>query len=212
MPNLVLCNDMLVVPCTEHIIRGFLIEGTSEKGRIYLWKVVCPLHRPLRGHIMLNYSTRIGRGEIYVDPNAYKESAALIGLIVSEHMDELSNIRTPRDFLRHIDWSTGDKWTAENSDFIKRYDLALTLGRLGMMRECLELLDGLCVQIETVFRPMLRKSRKKFDTPLEDEVERVTHLVRTDPKGLVALLDEWENENIAKLELGPSRGPVESLG
>jgi hypothetical protein len=202
---------MLVVPPTAHIVRGFLIEGTSEKGRIYLWKVVCPLHRPLRGNIKLNYSTRIGQGEIYVDPKAYKESAALIGSIISEHVDGLSKIRSPRDFLRHINRSSKDKWTSGRGDFVSQYDLALTLGRLGIMRECLELLEGLCVRINTVFRPMLQKSKKKYDTPVEDEIERVTALVRNNPQGLVALLDEWETGNIEQLLLGPTRMSPGSL-
>jgi hypothetical protein len=211
MPHFALCKDLLVLPPTEHFVRGFLIEGTSEKDRIYLWKVVCPLHRPLRGAIMLNYSTRIGRRDIYLNPKAYNESASLIGSLISDHVDDLSSIRTPRDFLRHINWSSADRWTAESAGFVLRYDLALTLGRLGIMRECRDLLEGLCVEIDTVFRPMIRKSKKKFDTPLEDEIERVTHLVRNDPKSLIVLLDDWERENIEQLSLEPTRVPVASL-
>ena len=59
--------------------------------------------------------------------------------MISQYVDNLSAIRTPSDFLRHINWSTGDKWTAENTNFIFRYDLALTLGRLQIMRECREI-------------------------------------------------------------------------
>ncbi len=58
LPDVELCKDMLVVLPTEHILRGFLIEATIEKGRIYLWRVVTPLHRPMR-HVILNYSDRI---------------------------------------------------------------------------------------------------------------------------------------------------------
>ena len=54
LPGLVLCKSMLVVPPTEHIVRGFLLEATSEKDKVYLWKVVTPLLRPMR-HVILNF-------------------------------------------------------------------------------------------------------------------------------------------------------------
>jgi hypothetical protein len=53
-----LCKDMLVVTPTEHILRGFLFERTTEKGMYYLWRVVMPLYRPANT-VILNYSSRI---------------------------------------------------------------------------------------------------------------------------------------------------------
>jgi hypothetical protein len=64
---------MFVVLPTEHILRGFLIEATIEKDRIYFWRVATPLHRPMRS-VFLDYSTRIPEGglDIYVHRDAYR--------------------------------------------------------------------------------------------------------------------------------------------
>ncbi len=71
LPGVELCKDMLVVLPTEHVLRGFLIETTTERDRIYLWRVVTPLHRPMRS-VLLDYSTRIPEGgpDVYVRRDA----------------------------------------------------------------------------------------------------------------------------------------------
>src|SRR5262249_47729207 len=102
LPSLVLCKDMLVVPPTEHIVRGFLLEATAEKDRVYLWKVVTPLLRPIKG-IRLDYSERIFGAEptLYVRRDAFEESAEMVREIISGHLEDLRGIRRPADFLRH---------------------------------------------------------------------------------------------------------------
>jgi hypothetical protein len=122
-----LCKDMLVVLPTEHIVRGFLIEATIEKGRIYLWRVVTPLHRRIR-HVILNYSDRIfpeTREDIYVNKDSYGASVDLIRSLIIEHMSYLQSIRCPEDFLRHVAWMEGN----ESVHFL--LDLALTYARVG---------------------------------------------------------------------------------
>ena len=87
LPGLVLCKDMLVVPPTEHIVRGFVLEATSQKERVYLWKVVTPLLRPI-GSVILNYSDRISgtEKELYIKKDAFEQSAENIRNIISKHI------------------------------------------------------------------------------------------------------------------------------
>src|SRR5258708_27467435 len=102
LPSLMLCKDMLVVPPTEHIVRGFLLEATSEKDRVYLWKVVTPLLRPI-DCVILNYSDRISGSEpnLYIRRDAFEESAEKVRDIISGHVEYLRGVRRPADFLRH---------------------------------------------------------------------------------------------------------------
>ncbi len=197
LPGVELCKDMLVVLPTEHILRGFLIETTTEKGRVYLWRVVTPLHRPMRS-VFLDYSTRIpGTGEdIYINPNAYEESADRIGAIVSEHLEYLLNVRHPEDFLRHVGWMIG------NRSISFRFDLALTYYRLGKVRQSEEILRALDVEVDQLDR--------KMRLPVHDVMKQAAHEIASNPMGLTALLNEWENRNIETLGLQPSR-PVPSV-
>lgn len=57
-----LCRDVLVVLPTEHLLRGFVFEPTTEKEMYYLWRVVMPLYLPTKS-IILNYSKRISKGD-----------------------------------------------------------------------------------------------------------------------------------------------------
>src|SRR5258705_9084034 len=102
MPDLVLCKDMLVIPPTEHVVRGFLLEATSQRERVYLWKVTTPLLRPMR-RVILNYSDRISKGEpnLYIRKDSFEESAENIRNIISDDVEYLRSIRHPHDFLRH---------------------------------------------------------------------------------------------------------------
>src|SRR6266446_3414832 len=107
LPGVVLCKDMLVVVPTERILRGFLLETTTERDRVFLWKVVAPLYRPMTG-VILTYGDRIPEtGEdVYVERNARVKSAAAIRAIITNerHVEYLQTIRHPQDFLRHASW------------------------------------------------------------------------------------------------------------
>jgi hypothetical protein len=43
---------------SSHILAGVLVEGTSYKDTVYVWRVCMPLYRPAR-QIVLNYSERL---------------------------------------------------------------------------------------------------------------------------------------------------------
>jgi hypothetical protein len=193
LPGVELCRDMLVVLPTEHILRGFLIETTMEKGRIYLWRVVTPLHRPMGSSAFLDYSTRVPETgqDIYIDPSSYKESAERIGGIVSEHVEYLRAVRHPEDFLRHVGHMIG------NSSVNFRFDLALTYYRLGRVRQSQDILRALDVEVDQM--------DPKMRLPVDDIIKQVAREIRSNPKALTNLLDEWEAQNIEKLGLQPSR-------
>jgi hypothetical protein len=183
---------MLIVLPTEHILRGFLMEATSEKGRIYLWRVVTPLHRPMR-RAFLDYSDRISeRGEdIYVDNDSPEKSARMVGGIFRQHLSYLQTVRTPEGFLRHISPMIG------NTSVRFRIDLALTLYRMGDIDQCGDILRALDQEVDR-----LEPERR---LPVDHSIKEAARTFEADPLTLGPLLDEWEQQNIERLGLLPSR-------
>ena len=191
LPGVELCRDMLVVPPTEHIVRGFLIENTTEKGRVYLWRVVTPLHRPMRS-VILDYSDRIPQtGEdIYINDTS-EDSANTIRDLIGEHLEYLQSVRRPQDFLRHVGRMIG------NSSINFRFDLALTFYRIGDLGRCRNMLRVLDEDVD--------KLDSEFRLPVDQLVKQAAHQIESDPSTFGRLLDRWENENIERLGLLPSR-------
>jgi len=202
MSDFILCKDMLVIPPTENIVRGFLIESTSEKDRIYLWKVVCPLHRPMRD-VYLNYSNRISEegGDIFVDSKNFRKSAALIGSIIGKHVDELSVIRTAKDFLRYIGPILG------NESFVVQLDLAMIHCRMRNISKCREILTKLRVRFDSWAEQMNQGSRQKHSDPFGDQLTLVERAFASGSEDLIVLMNEWESKNVELLELGPTWVP-----
>jgi hypothetical protein len=192
LPQLVLCKDMLVVPPTEHIVRGFLLEATSQKGRVYLWKVVTPLLRPMSS-VVLNYSSRISGSEpeLYIRDSAFEEAAEKVGEIVNEHIEYLKEIRCPRDFLRHADWVVG------RSPALARLDQALVRYIAGDVQQSVMALRALDEEVA-----QWDEQRRRYLGPLLKQIMRE---MNTDPERLQGLLVDWENANVEKLGLQPSR-------
>jgi hypothetical protein len=192
LPGLVLCKDMLVVPPIEHVVRGFLIENTTEKGRIYLWRVVAPLYRPMKS-VFLDYSHRIPEtGEdVYVDSRDYQLSAARICSIIVENLENVRNIRTPQDFLRHVAWMIG------NRSINFRFDLALTYYLVGDVHRCREILRSLDVEVDQLDYKIL--------LPVDQAIKRAAREIESDSASFKRLLDEWESSNVDRLGLLPSR-------
>jgi hypothetical protein len=192
LPGVELCRDMLVVLPTEHILRGFLIETTAERGRVYLWRVVTPLHRPMRS-VFLDYSNRIPESgeDVYINSNAYKASADVIRAIISEHLEYLQAVRRPQDFLRHIGRMIG------NSSINFRFDLALTYYRVGNVLQCKEILRALDIEVDQL--------DEKLRMPIDRSIRDAAREIESNPMGFADLLDQWENRNIETLGLQRSR-------
>jgi hypothetical protein len=186
-----LCKDMLVVKPTEHIVRGFLIETTTEKDRIYLWRVVTPLYRPMKS-IFLDYSARIPEtgADIYIDRNEYRKSVDVIRTIVSANLEYLQRIEAPKDFLRHVSWMIG------NSSINFRFDLALTYHRIGEPDRCRDMLQALKTEVD--------QSDPQFRMPVDQAIQQAAHAIEVNPTTFADLLNEWERRNIERLGLNSS--------
>ena len=194
LPGLVLCKDTLVVPPTEHIVRGFLLETTSQKERVYLWKVITPLLRPMSS-VILTYSERISgtEEELYIRRDAFEQSAENVRNIISGHIDYLRGIRQPHDFLRHA------SWVVDGAPLLQRFDHALIHYLVGNERQSVEALRALDKEVDR-----WDARRQDYIGPL---LKQVVREIDTNPAGLTALLEEWENQNIERLGLQPSRMP-----
>jgi len=189
---------LLVVQPTEHILRGFAIETTTEKDRIYLWRVVMPLYRPWR-YVILDYSDRIflkSGADIYL-ADTYKESASLICSLISDHKRYLQDIRRPEDFLRHVGRMIG------NDTINFRFTLALTYFRIGKVRECREILQALDVDVAQRDRTYFVKHGIKTHT--DDQIKRAMREIGENPQEFARLLDRWEADNLRTLGLQASR-------
>jgi predicted Zn-dependent protease len=185
---------MLVVAPTEHILRGFVIETTTEKDHVYLWRVVDPLHRP-KSRVGLSYSNRISAGangeKFRISANADDESAEFMAEHIVEHLPSLQKIRYPHDFLRHVSWRMGSR------EHLFRLDLALIQYRIGNVRQAIGLLKELDIEVD-----QLDEARQAYIRPI---IKRALHEIETNPNGLMPLLDEWEEQNIRALDLQKSR-------
>jgi len=192
LPGLTLCKDMLVVPPTGHIVKGFLLEATSEKERVYLWKVVTPLLRPMTSAV-LDYSDRIsGREpELYVRKDAFEESARKICDLISAQLERLRGIQHPHDFLRHA------AWIQDGSPVLARFDQALMSYLAGNVGHSVDVLRALDAEVD-----QWDARRQQYIRPL---LKRIVREIDKDPAGLTALLLEWESQNVERLGLQSSR-------
>ena len=180
-----LCQDILVVLPTEHVLRGFVFERTSEKEMYYLWRVVMPLYRPANT-IILNYSERISRGgKFRLTRSGLKETAERIAAIISPgHLSYLRKVRGPKEFLKHVNWMAGN--TTANFNI----DLALTHYMLGNVGECMKIFESLSVE---TLPAKLRARIVPFVTDL-----------RTNAADAASRIQSWEHENIDRLGLATS--------
>jgi len=198
LPQLVLCKDMLVVPPTEHIVRGFLLEATSEKDRVYLWKVVAPLLRPIR-FVILDYSDRISGNEpeLYIRRDAFEESAEKVRNIIAGHIGYLRGVRHPHDFLRHA------SWIVDGSPLLARLDQALIHYVIGNVPQSVRVLRALDQEADE-----WDLGRREYVGPI---LKQIVRTIDEHPAALAGLLREWEEQNIERLGLQRSRMPSDRL-
>jgi hypothetical protein len=183
---------MLVVPPTEHIVRGFLLEATAERDRVYLWKVVTPLLRPIR-HVTLDYSERIFGAEptLYIRRDAFEASAEMVREIIGGHVEYLRGVRHPHDFLRHA------SWVVEGSPLLARLDQALIHYVIGNVPQSVRVLRALDKEADD-----WDSGRREYVGPL---LKQIVGTIDKDPAALAGLLREWEEPNVERLGLQPSR-------
>ena len=180
-----LCGDVLVVLPTEHLLRGFVFERTLEKEMYYLWRVVMPLYRPANT-IILNYSKRISKGDKFrlTRPGLNQTAECIAAVMSPGHLGYLRRVRGPKEFLKHVNWMTG------NTMVNFRMDLALTHYMLGNLGECIKIFES--ISLESL-PPSLRAHVVPFVTEL-----------RTSPADAASRVQSWECENIERLDLAES--------
>lgn len=177
-----LCGDILVVLPTEHLLRGFVFERTTEKEMYYLWRVVMPLYLPANT-IILNYSKRISKGDKFrLTRSGLDQAAEHIAAVMSPgHLSYLRKVRGPKEFLKHVSWMAGNTTVNFNMD------LALTHYMLGNVGECIEIFKSMPLDN---LAPSFRGRIVAFVSEL-----------RTRPADAAARVQSWERENIEKLGL-----------
>jgi hypothetical protein len=157
------------------------------------------LYRPI-GSIILSYSERISgsQSEIYLNRDDYKKSADdILAIIAGPHIEYLQKVRRPQDFLRHT------SWIVDGSPALNRLDHALTHCLIGNTRYAIDVLRAVDREVD-----QWDAARQKYIQPLMKQLMRQ---IDEDPAGLTALLNKWENENVERLGLQPSREPSDRL-
>jgi hypothetical protein len=115
-----LSRDKLIVPPTEHILRGFMFERTPYKGLFYFWRVIMPLWVPLPT-LMLDYSKRLSNGSyVSLAPSDLLESVRSLTLAISQgELTYLQGISGPVEFLSEASafasYSEGGRFSADFS-------------------------------------------------------------------------------------------------
>ena len=196
LPRLRLCRNKLVLPPTDHFVRGFMLERTPYKGQFYLWRLVMPLFR-----MSIDYSRRVPRGAtIDLTRDAPDQSAVELARIISSNVDYLESIQSPRDFLDHISWMIGN-----DSPFVL-FDLAVTYFLVGRYHEAVLALWEASVEAE---RRIARFEEIGGSAHLN--VAKLTQLhraavafaaaIKSDPNEATEIVRDWERRNIDHFEL-----------
>jgi hypothetical protein len=196
LPQLRLCQDKLVLPPTEHVVRGFMFERTPYKGTFYFWRWVSPLFR-----VTLDYSNRIPKGDfVKLSKENPGESAAAVTSIVLANLTHLESMRTPRDFLDHI------SWMIRNDTPIFLFDLAVTYFLVGRYDEALLKLRETADAAERTAEGFIKARNPNTAIvakmrELRDRAERFSIAVRSDQTAAVETVSDWERKNIEKFDL-----------
>jgi hypothetical protein len=172
----------LVVLPTDHLLRGFVFERTLEKEMYYLWRVIMPLYRPANT-IILNYSKRISKGEKFrLSRSGLNRTAERIAAVMSPgHLGYLRRVRGPKEFLKHVNWMTGNTTVNFN------VDLALTHYMLGNVDECIKTFES--IPLENIPAGVCA-----YMVPFITEL-------RTNPVDAASRVQSWERESIKTLGL-----------
>jgi len=196
LPQLRLCKNILVLPPTEHIVRGFMLERTPYKGAFYLWRLIAPLFR-----VTLNYSRRIPKGaQVHLSRDNPNESAAIITGIVSENIPHLEGVRTPDDFLNHIGWMIGN----DTPKFL--LDLAMTYFLVERLHEAHAAAQEASAEAEKLVRYYKGSGEGGARTAQHLEevgliASRLAERIRSNPTAAAEMIAERERKNIAEFEL-----------
>lgn len=182
------CKGLLVLTPTEHILRGFVLEPTSARDTVKVWRIVLPLY--LRAaNLNLSYSEE--SRWLRLNRDDWQGSADMVFDLIAGHVEALRAVRQPADFLRYF-LAGGGCHRGVWSDF----DRALTHYMIGDIDQAVTMLRAFDAGFDRA-RP-----GSDYVVPV---IDRVMHEIETNPLGLAPLLKEWEDAQVAALGLQPSR-------
>lgn len=106
LDNVEIIKDLAVLKPTEHIVRGFLLDRSSEKGAYYLYRLVVPLFSPVMPNLSLNYSERLTLNDakpivVRLNDEADTFSSEVLGKIKDECSFVLKNLSSPNGFIAY---------------------------------------------------------------------------------------------------------------
>ena len=201
LPQLYLCQDKLVLPPTEHILRGFIFERTPYKETFYLWRLVLSLYR-YHSRENLDYSERIPRGPyVHLSCDTPDQTGAEVTRIISEDIPNLEGIRTPRDFLGHIGWMVGN----DSPTFL--LDLAVTYFLVEQIDAAVDSLRQAAVEAKKLIAYYSRASGPNSPiaerlTEIRRVADQLAQQITDDPASAAETISQWERNNIAAFSLG----------
>jgi hypothetical protein len=189
--DLCLCKDLLVIPPTHHIVRGFGFERTPYKGLFYFWRVVLPLYTQWPT-ITLHYSTRLAKAA-YIDlgESNFEQSIRDLHQIIAEgELDDLRSIVDPQAFLGRFGGAAVDEGF---TPLMAPFDAALTYYLIGNIRFCLENLDDFAAEDLLPGSVDIRLSARDL-----------ARAMRINPAAGIAKIQALEKFNAERLALGPT--------
>src|SRR5262249_25471384 len=127
---------------------------------------------------------------LYIRRDAFEESAEKVRDIISGHVEYLRGVRRPADFLRHTSRVMEGPLLARLDRALVHYVIGNVLQAASMLRALDEEADG------------WDSGRREYVGPLLKEIVRT---IDKDPAALGELLGEWEEQNVERLGLQPSR-------
>jgi hypothetical protein len=196
LPQVRLCKDMLVLPPTEHILRGYQFERTPYKETFYLWRVVLPLYR-FNSRVILNYSHRIPKGAyVHLSKEAPDQSAVEVTRIIADDIPKLALISEPRDFLDSVGWMIGN----ERPSFL--FDLGVTYFLIGRSHEAVSTLGEIPAEIDKNIS-LYERGSEGFEhfNKMRRLAVQLAQDVRSNLVGAMQTIRDWERKNIAEFEV-----------
>ena len=205
LPELRLCKDILVLPPTKHILRGYTLDRTTYSGTFNLWRLVLPLYR-FTSRLVLNYSSRIPSGEsVHLSKAKPRQSADEVTRIILNDIPKLDPIREPSDFLECVGWMIGN----DNPAFL--LDLGVTYFLAGRSHEAVSVLSEVPAEVDKSLS-MYERESEGFEhfSRMRRVAAQLAEDIRRDPAVAAQMIDEWERKNIADFELADALAETQS--
>lgn len=101
-----LIRDLIILRPTEHVVRGFFFDRTSQKNVFYVYRLVVPLFSPTMPNLSLNYSERItldGKNPMVIelDNNNPELETRLLVKLEEERKNSLEPLCSVESFIAY---------------------------------------------------------------------------------------------------------------